>query len=128
MEGWKVGLRIVAGLTGAIIAIESLALLVGTHLVAHSPEWAVPKNMALIITDIVGGAVLTWIALKGRSDPFPAVFYPLVAFLILSHAYREWEYLAGIERAFCANVPLFVFNNIRLLGLIAAIVLAGFQR
>jgi hypothetical protein len=128
LDGWQVVLRFVTGLTGAIIALESLALFVGTHLVSRSTEWAVPKNTVFILLDVVGGAGLIWIALKSRSDPFPPVFYFLGTVLILTHAYREWEYLVGTERAFCANLPLFVFNNIRLLGLGAATFLALVQR
>jgi hypothetical protein len=38
--------RLVAGLTGAIVAVESLALWLGTHVISRSPGWAIPKNTA----------------------------------------------------------------------------------
>jgi hypothetical protein len=38
------------------------------------------------------------------------------------HAYREWEYFASNEaNRFLANVPLFVLNNVKLIGLISIV-------
>jgi hypothetical protein len=115
----------IAGLTGTVIAIESLALLIGTHLVARDSAWTVPKNTILIALDILGGAWLLFVAVRGRSRPVSIAFYVVAGILLLTHLYREWEYLAGIPNAFCANMPLFVFNNLRLAGLVAAIGLTG---
>jgi hypothetical protein len=60
-------------------------------------------------------------------QPVTPVFYAVFALLLLTHVYREWEYLVGAPGAFCANLPLFVFNTIRLLGLVAAVVLSVLQ-
>jgi hypothetical protein len=117
----KPAFRMIAGLTGAVIAFESLALLFGTHLVARDSAWAVPKNTILIALDILGGTWLLFVVVRGRSRPVSIAFYVVAGILLFTHLHREWEYLAGLPNAFCANLPLFVFNNLRLAGLVATI-------
>ena len=118
-------LRIITGLTGAVIAIESLALFVGLHVL--SPEqmpWTGPKNDAFVLLDVIVGGGLIYLALRCREGPFPPIFFfVLVAVSLLAHGYREWEYLAGVDDRFTFNLPLFVFNNVRLAGLIASAVI-----
>ena len=63
--------RIVAGLSGAIIALESLALLLGTHAIAHRPGAAVPKNTSLIVLDVLGGAWLVCVACEAKCSQSP---------------------------------------------------------
>jgi hypothetical protein len=111
--------RSVAGLTGAIVAVESLALLLGTHLIAYRAEWAVPKNSALIAADVLGGA---WLVYEGARGAVSGAFYVVAVTLLLTHAYREWEYLAGMAGAFCANRTFFAFDTVRMLGLAAILV------
>ena len=116
-------LRIITGLTGAVIAIESLALFVGLRIL--SPEqtpWAGPKNDAFVLLDVIVGGGLIYLEMTSREGPFPPVFFVLVAVSLLAHGYREWEYLAGVDDRFTFNLPLFLFNNIRLVGLLASIV------
>ena len=116
-------LRIITGLTGAVIAIESLALFVGLRVL--SPEqtpWTDPKNDTFVLLDVIVGGGLIYLALRCRQGPFPPVFFALVAVSLLAHGYREWEYLAGVDDRFAFNLPLFVFNNVRLVGLLASIV------
>jgi hypothetical protein len=119
---------IVTLLTGAVVAGESLALFLGTHVIARSVEWAVRKNTALIALDVIGGAALIWMALQNRSGAVSPIFYLLAALLIVTHGYRVWEVLTDVERAFCANPALFWFNNVRLPGLLVSVAMSALQK
>jgi hypothetical protein len=44
---------------------------------------------------------------------------------VLTHGYREWEYLARASNPFCANAPLFVASNLKLAGLLAVAILGA---
>ncbi len=116
-------LAITSGLTGAVIAIESIILFIGVRLTAKTGEpWLCVKNNLLVLLDVVAGVALIYFAFVFQrvSLPFTTIFYALIIVSICTHGYREWEYLAGVENRFFFNLPLFVFNNIRLLGLLAA--------
>jgi len=121
-------LRIITGLTGAIIAIESLALFVGLRIL--SPEqtpWAGPENDAFVLLDVIVGGGLIYLAMTSRRGAFPPVFFVIVAVSLMVHGYREWEYLADVNDRFTFNLPLFVFNNVRLIGLIASTAMELFR-
>lgn len=48
--------RLATGMTGAIVAIESLLLYLGTHWLAQEPSpWAIPKNDAFAVVDVAAG-------------------------------------------------------------------------
>jgi hypothetical protein len=113
-------LRVLTAATGSVVAIEAVALFVGLFLVASGHPWAGLKNGVLIWSDIVGGACLIYLAARGNAKAGIQVFYCLLGVLMATHVYREWESFAGAQNAFCANTPLFVFNNIKLLGLAAS--------
>jgi hypothetical protein len=49
----------------------------------------------------------------------------LVGLALLTHGYRDWEYVARASNPFCANAPLFVVNNLKLAGLLAAAILGA---
>jgi hypothetical protein len=80
--------------------------------------------------DILVGVGLIVVVLATRNPAGAVLLYLLVGLGLLTHLYREWEYLAGANcaycagNAFCANQPLFVLNNVKLLGLLAVLVLA----
>jgi hypothetical protein len=42
----------------------------------------------------------------------------LTAAALLAHGYREWEYLAKARNPFLMDMPLFLVNNLKLLGLL----------
>jgi hypothetical protein len=119
---------IITGLTGAVIAVESLILFVGVRFVASEGEqWICLKNDLLVVVDIVTGVGLIMFALlfkRFSGLSYVSIFYVLIMISIITHGYREWEYLTGVGNRFFFNLPLFVFNNIRLLGLIVAAVWA----
>ena len=113
-----IGHGLVLDLTGAIIAIESLAMLVGARIVLVGQAWCTWANRVLAALDIAGAIWLVALALRGgwvgrSSSVIPALL------LLVTHAYREWEYLVGATSASYANLPLFVFNNLRLADLVA---------
>ena len=74
---------------------------------------------------VVAGLGLVYLALAPRGAAWPYAFYLLVGLALLTHGYREWEYLAGAANPFCANGPLFVVNNLKLLGLAASGILGA---
>lgn len=113
--------KIIAVLTGLVIAGEAAALLVGMHLfVRPASHWLVPKNNALAALDIVTGAIIVVLAITGKS---PNLFYTAAALALITHTFRDWEYLASAEIPFVFNLPLFIVNNLKLAGVIVAVVL-----
>jgi hypothetical protein len=124
----KIILAITSGLTGTVIAVESLILCIGVRFSASEGErWICLKNDILVVADTITGMGLIVFALMFRRVsglPYAGMFYVLIIISIVTHGYREWEYLTGVENKFFFNFPLFVFNNIRLFGLVAAMFLA----
>jgi hypothetical protein len=49
----------------------------------------------------------------------------VVGLALLTHDYREWEHLARAGNPFCANAPLFVVNNLKLVGLLTTVILGA---
>jgi len=110
--------------TGLFIAGEALALLVGKHSSSQGDDsWISVKNNVFLALDILAGLGLVYLALAQRGAAWTYAFYFLTGLALLTHAYREWEYLAGTDNAFCANTPLFVVNNLKLVGLVAVLIL-----
>ena len=110
---------------GAVIAGEALALLIGMNLTDQS-EWAKIKNNGLALLDLVTGAALVYFLFaRGDLGGFP-MFYALLVVILISHGYREWEYAANRPNKFCANVPLFVMNSVKLLGAVGVLVSSFF--
>ena len=104
---------------------EALALLVGMIFLSGSENsWLSYKNNVVIALDLFAGAVLIHLAAQGNLDPIDViVFWGSVHLTFAAHLYREWEYLAKLANAFCANVPLFVLNNVKLIGLVLVFVI-----
>lgn len=108
-------------ITGGVVAGEAMALLVGMHLLSGSANpWFSFKNDGLLFLDLVTGLGLAVLAILDiQEDWMPVVMVELVLIGLITHAFREWEYLRGVANPFLANTALFIFNNIKLLGLIA---------
>jgi hypothetical protein len=111
-----VSLRLALGLTGALVALESTALLVGIFFVQGPNPWCSAENLTLVASDILVGAWLIRVATRRRL-PRPSRLLAPSLVLAATHAYRDWAYLVDAPNAFCANTALFVFNNLRLAGL-----------
>ncbi len=108
---------------GAIVAGEALALLIGMNLTGQS-EWAKIKNNGLALVDLFTGAALVYLLFtQGDLDGFP-MFYALLSVIMISHGYREWEYVADQPVKFCANAPLFVMNSVKLVGSVGVLALS----
>ena len=112
-------LRIVALLTGLVIAGEAMALLIGLRIVGSGDDpWLCAKNDLLLALDLVTGLGLICAVFVKRGPMTPYVFFAAVAIALLSHLFREWEVIARAANPFCANTPLFVVNNLKILGLL----------
>lgn len=112
-------LRIVALLTGLVIAGEAVALLIGMRIVGEGDDlWLGAKNDLLLGLDLVTGFGLICAVLIKRGPMTPYAFFAAVSIALLSHLFREWEVFAHAANPFCANTPLFVVNNLKILGLL----------
>ncbi len=110
----KINRWLIFGL-GAVTAGEALALLIGMNLTDQS-EWAKIKNNGLALVDLVTGVALVYFLFAlGDLGGF-VMFYVLLAVILVSHGYREWEYVTDQPVKFCANAPLFVMNSVKLVG------------
>lgn len=110
-------------LTSLLIGGEALALLIGMHVLSERPNlWISVKNDFLLILDLVSALGLVLIVMN-RNAILSNAFYVLVIVSILSHGYRGWEYFADIQNKFCINLPLFIINDLKLLGLLIVLVL-----
>ena len=115
-------LRTASLLTGLTTAGEAFALLVGMHILSASDNpWISVKNDLFLALDIVAGLGLFYLVLARRTAPY--AFYFLVGLALLTHGYRVWEYLARASNPFCANAPLFIVNNLKLVGLLVIAIL-----
>jgi hypothetical protein len=72
--------------------------------------------------DAVVGLALILIAVSNQGLVEPFWFSIFVTIGLLTHVYRIWEYLAGRQTPFCGNRALFVFNNIKFIGLVVILV------
>lgn len=114
-----------AFLTGAIMAGEAVALYSGTHLIGNSNHpWINRKNDLFLGLDVLCGAGIIAMAFIPEQEMPQALRYSLVGAAVLSHGYRDWEYAVNQPNAFCFNLPLFVVNNVKLIG---TVTLTGYQ-
>ena len=118
--------KITTLLTGMVVAGEALALLVGMHFLSEGDNpWISWKNDLFLVLDVVAGLGLVYLALVHRGAAWPYALFILTGLTLLTHGYREWEYLAGAGNPFCANAPLFVVNNLKIAGLLAVAILGA---
>ena len=116
-------IKTAAILTGLVIAGEALALFVGMHLLgAGQPAWISPKNDLLLGLDVLAGLGLIVLTARSHSTLELGLLYAILIVSLGIHGYREWEYVAGVAGRFCANLPLFVINNLKLAGLLAVLI------
>ena len=112
--------RILTVCAGGLIAGESLLVLLHMHFPAVRP-WRTRKNVLLAAADIALGALLVVLSTWWTVGDTRWLLYTAGAILIATHGYREIEYLAGDQEPFAATRGLFVFNNIRIVLLIATL-------
>jgi hypothetical protein len=110
-------------LTGLVISGEALALAVGMHVLSPSGNpWISLKNDLFLALDVLTGLGLVVLMVANKRVVASGILYALVFLSFIAHAYREWGYLARAGNAVCANVPLFVVNNLKLIGLLVVAV------
>jgi hypothetical protein len=110
--------------TALVVIGEALALILGMYLLSRGENpWRTRTNNALIATDIIVGGVFLWSILAGWIEGLP--FYLSLGLLIITHAYRIWENRTRKPNPFCANRPLIIVNNLKLTGLMLALLLVS---
>jgi hypothetical protein len=57
-----------------------------------------------------------------------ALFYLVSVLALITHGYRDWQYFIDIEHKFCFNPPLFIVNNVKVIGLVVMLVSGLFLR
>ena len=99
-------------LPGILLIGEAAALLVGTRILGKSSKpWILSKNYLLLFLDIFCGTML----ILSESLKFPEIiFWIIFIVVLLSHAFREYEYCSLQKSPFCSNLPLFMINNIKM--------------
>jgi hypothetical protein len=116
-------LQVFTMLVGLIVAGEATALAIGMHLIKKSDSaWISLKNDLLLALDVVVGLAFVLIAFDGGNLIQPIWSSIFVTIGLLTHIYRVWEYLAGRQTPFCGNRSLFIFNNIKFIGLLLILV------
>jgi len=107
-------------LTGLIITGEALTLLVRMRWCGDKNNpWISRKNDLLAGIDIPAGAAL--IGLAWREKTTSRAFRALAAGVLVTHGYRELEYVAHADHKFLATRPLFVVNNVKIAGLLLSL-------
>jgi hypothetical protein len=115
--------KIVTLLTGLVIVGEALALIVGMHFLSgRDNPWISFKNDLLLILDIFSGLALVFFSLHNDVSG-NLVFWIVFGLALLTHAYRDWEYLVKAANQFCLNLPMFIINNLKLAGVITLFLL-----
>jgi hypothetical protein len=116
-------MKAITFITGLVVAGEALALLVGMYILSPQPNpWISGRNSFWVGLDIACGAGLICLILMSESSLRDGLLMVLALIAMGGHAYREWEYFASSEASrFLANVPLFVLNNVKLIGLISIV-------
>ena len=106
---------------GAVICGEAIALAIGMNLpVGLVNAWNSFKNISFLFFDILIGSAIIAKAFDKKSLLSKRLLIFAVLSLIL-HLYREWEYLSDAANSFCENQPLFLVNNLKMLGLIVIV-------
>ena len=109
-------------LTGLFIFGEALALLIGAgFIIKPRPAWLSQKNMAFLADDLLFGAIL----ILSATQVFQAawIFWLSLISTFLSHVLRDAEFVGSFPNKFCDNTPLFIANNVKLVGLICSLLL-----
>lgn len=113
--------KVVTVLTGLVIAGEALALVVGMHILSPGNNpWISLKNDLLLGLDLIAGTGLIVLATVSTG-----AYIPMVLFADFHRDYHTWISYMGLAQPFCANVPLFAVNSLKLLGLLVVAAGAG---
>lgn len=103
---------------------EAVALVIGVHVMRRGRSWRSIKNDVLLISDVAAGTAVLCLAIIDANVYRSIPFYVFTTLLLITHAYRQREYLVEANNPFCDNKPLLIVNNIKLIGL-AVILIYG---
>jgi hypothetical protein len=113
--------KCLAVLSGILLIGEALVLLVGMVFLSPRPNpWVTFQNVSILILDLFFGAGLILFSLFYRTAARDPILLLITMITLVIHGFREWEYFARSNQAnrFLINLPLFVLNNVKLLGLL----------
>jgi hypothetical protein len=103
---------------------EAIALLAGTLIIpSQTSNWLNKKNASLLILDVIAG-IMILVALPQLHYLSFEIFLLLLAIGIATHTYRTIQYYSAEQIKFCSNLPLFIVNNLKLLGLLIIAVMS----
>ncbi len=105
--------RVVTAAAGGLAGVESALLLIGMNL-PQASTWSTPGNLLLASSDVILGGLLMYLAVSGSPPSWGWLYYAACSILLVTHLYREAEYIEGWRVPFTRGVPLFVLNNVRL--------------
>ncbi len=94
---------------------EALALIIGMNLSgSEGKEWLSLKNSFLLIIDIIMGLLAFIFILIDSKRKFSILVIVILTIICATHFYREIEYFLNVSNKFCINLPLFIFNSLKL--------------
>ncbi len=105
--------------TAAVMAGEAIGLFLAEYLWSPKPNpWISPRNTLWLVSDLVCGVGLAYLAL-GRAGPSREAYtLALVLPALVSHLYREWEYLSHTTAGpYLENETSWMVNTLKLAGL-----------
>ena len=107
--------KIISLLLGLLIVGEAIPLLLVMYGKSSKPaEWKTRFNTNTLLMDIAFGMIIIFNAIEDM--PFKVI---AIGALLITHLYREIEYFnKGKKNRIIINIPLFIVNSIKLIGLI----------
>jgi hypothetical protein len=99
-------------LLGLLLVGEAAILLIGIRVInKNNNPWNSHKNSLFLYLDILCGVILLLSVLL----KFPElIFWAIFILVLISHTFREYEYLSLQKQPFCSNLLLFMVNNIKI--------------
>jgi hypothetical protein len=113
MRNWNDINNLATLAAGSLIVVESGLLLYGMNF-PESSDWTGIKNNGLAISDIILGGTLIYYSFSQKTYSNDLLYYLVISSLLVTHGYRDLEYLGKTNNPFIANTPLFILNNVRI--------------
>jgi hypothetical protein len=111
---------------GLVVVNEVFALLIGMSIVGNTSLLTI-EHYAMLLIDIITGLCIIYIVFMNKLNFHQSVYYYIIILaIIVSHFWRDLETLLNVENEFLGNSPLFIVNNVKLIGFIITLVLSLF--
>ncbi|MFW9921815.1 MAG: hypothetical protein ACFFDW_00815 [Candidatus Thorarchaeota archaeon] len=120
-------LKLVNIFLGLLITGEALALIIGMNINTDGNEWLTTANYTLLAIDLVSGILIAALSFKLEKKKYLAVLFFTLAVIVGSHIFRNIDFVTNPENHFVFNVPLLIFNNVKLLGALYSIALIFYR-